>query len=95
MQIGLFCEYLLIEAYEVIDPNTWTDAWNDRWLQNYCTALIKRQWGSNLTKFSGLQLPGGVQFNGDKIYADADNDIKLLEKEMINSYSIPIYDMFG
>lgn len=88
-------EYLLIEAYEVIDPNTWTDAWNDRWLQNYCTALIKRQWGSNLTKFNGLQLPGGVQFNGEKIYNDAVDEITKMEQEMISSYSLPVSDMVG
>ena len=58
-------QYLLIEAYEVIDPDIYTDAWGDRWLQEYTTQKIKYQWGSNLTKFSGLQLPGGVQFNGE------------------------------
>ena len=88
-------EFLLVEAYEVIDPNVWTDAWNDRWLQNYCTALIKRQWGSNLTKFSGLQLPGGVQFNGEKILDDAVNEILKMEQEMISSYSLPVTDMVG
>lgn len=88
-------EFLLVEAYEVIDPNVWTDAWNDRWLQNYCTALIKRQWGSNLTKFSGLQLPGGVQFNGEKILDDAVNEIQKMEDEMISSYSLPVVDMVG
>ena len=72
-------EYLLVEAYEIVDPAVWTDAWNDRWLQNYATALIKRQWGANLTKFSGLQLPGGVQ----------------MEQEMISSYSLPVLDMVG
>ena len=88
-------EYLLVEAYEVVDPETWTDAWNDRWLQNYAAALIKRQWGSNLTKFSGLSLPGGVQFNGDKIYDDANAEIMKLEEEMIVSYSLPVLDMIG
>jgi hypothetical protein len=88
-------EYLLVEAYEVIDPEVYTDAWNDRWLQNYCTALIKRQWGSNLTKFSGLQLPGGVQFNGEKILDDAVNEIQKMEDEMISSYSLPVLDMVG
>lgn len=88
-------EYLLVEAYEVIDPNTWSDTWNDRWLQNYCTAIIKRQWGSNLTKFSGLQLPGGVQFNGEKIYNDAVDEITKMEQDMISSYSLPVSDMVG
>jgi hypothetical protein len=87
--------YLVVEAYEVIDPDVWTDAWGDRWLQNYCSALIKRQWGSNLTKFEGLQLPGGVQFNGQKILDDAVDEIRRMEEEMISSYSLPVSDMIG
>jgi hypothetical protein len=73
----------------------YTDAWNDRWLQNYATALIKRQWGSNLTKFTGMSLPGGVQFNGEKIYNDAVDEITKMETEMISSYSLPVLDMIG
>ena len=88
-------EFLLVEAYEVIDPETWTDAYNDRWLQNYATTLIKEQWGSNLTKFTGMTLPGGVQFNGEKIYDDAVAERRKLEDEMISSYSLPVLDMIG
>lgn len=88
-------EYLLVEAYEVVDPDVYTDAWNDRWLQNYATALIKRQWGSNLTKFTGMSLPGGVQFNGEKIYNDAVDEIAKMEQEMVSSYSLPVLDMIG
>lgn len=87
--------YLIVEAYQVLDPDVYTDAWGDRWLSRYATALIKKQWGSNLTKFSGLQLPGGVQFNGDKIYNDAVNEIEAMEKDMSNSYSLPAFDMIG
>ena len=88
-------EFLLIEAYEVIDPNEYTDVWADRWLQNYTTAKIKYQWGSNLTKFSGMQLPGGVQFNGEKILGDSQSEIEKMEAEMISSYSLPVSDMVG
>lgn len=88
-------EYLLIEAYQVVNPDTYTDAWGDRWLQEYCTQKIKYQWGTNLTKFTGLQLPGGVQFNGEKILDDADEAIKKLEEEMLSSYSLPVMDMIG
>lgn len=87
--------FLLVEAYEVVDPNTYTDAWGDRWLQEYCTAKIKYQWGSNLTKFTNMQLPGGVSFNGEKILDDAKEEIKALQDEMINSYSLPVSDMIG
>jgi hypothetical protein len=88
-------EFLLVEAYEVIDPEVYTDAYNDRWLQNYATTLIKEQWGSNLTKFTGMTLPGGVQFNGEKIYDDAVAERRKLEDEMISSYSLPVLDMIG
>ena len=88
-------EYLLIEAYEVVDPDEYTDVWADRWLQNYATAKIKYQWGSNLTKFTGMQLPGGVQFNGEKIFNDAQVEIEKMESEMISSYSLPVSDMVG
>jgi hypothetical protein len=87
--------FLIVDAYQIVDPDTYTDAWGDRWLAQYATAKIKRQWGSNLTKFSGMQLPGGVQFNGDKIYEDAVKEIENLENEMIISYSLPVTDMIG
>jgi hypothetical protein len=81
--------YLVIEAYQVVDPDTYTGVWGDRWLQRYATALVKRQWGSNLTKYIGVALPGGTQFNGQKIYDDAVKEIDALETEMINSYQMP------
>ena len=87
--------YLIVEAYQILDPEVYTDAWGDRWLAQYATALIKRQWGSNLSKFTGLQLPGGVQFNGNKIYDDARTEIEAMEAEMSKSYSLPAYDMIG
>lgn len=92
VQVG---EFLLIEAYEVIDPEIFTDVWGDRWLQRYTTAQIKLQWGNNLTKFVGMSLPGGVQFNGERILSDAQQEIEKLEGEMISSYSLPPEDMVG
>jgi hypothetical protein len=88
-------DFLLVEAYEVLDPDTFSEVWSDRWLQNYTTAKIKYQWGSNLTKFTGMQLPGGVQFNGEQILADAGAEIQKMEEEMINAYSLPVADMIG
>ena len=88
-------QFLVVTAYQVIDPLKYTKIWNDRWLQRYATQLIKKQWGSNLTKFSGMQLPGGVTFNGEKIYNDAEAEIQRLESEMASGYSLPAYDMIG
>jgi len=78
------------EAYALIDPNVYTLVWNDRWLKEYATALIKRTWGNNLKKFQGIQLPGGVMLNGDKIFDEASAEIERLEKEMENNYGPPL-----
>lgn len=88
-------EYIIVEAYEVVNPDTYTDAWADRWLLQYTTALIKRQWGNNLKKYQGMQMPGGITFNGQQIYNEAIDEINQLEKEMIGSYSLPVVDMIG
>lgn len=88
-------EFLLIEAYEVVDPTEWSQVWSDRWLQNYTTAKLKYQWGSHLTKFTGVSMPGGVQFNGERILSDAEAEIAKMEQEMISSYSLPVSDMVG
>ena len=87
--------HVVIEAYQVVDGTTYTDLWKDRFLQNYATAKIKYQWGSNLTKFNGMTLPGGVQFNGEQILSDAREEIQRLEEEMASSYSLPATDMIG
>lgn len=88
-------EYLVVDAYAYTDPDVYADVWNDRWLQRYATSLIKRQWGTNLSKFEGMQLPGGLQFNGQRIYDEATTEIDKLEEEMITSYSLPVSDMVG
>jgi len=88
-------DYIVAECYQIVDPATYSDVYKDRWLQNYCSAKIKYQWGTNLTKFIGMQLPGGVQFNGEQILNDAQAEIQRLEEEMINSYSLPVMDMVG
>ena len=77
---------VIIECYTSLSPDAYADIWNDRWLKEYCTALIKRNWGSNMKKFSGMQLPGGVMVNGDKIFQEAEAEIKALEAEMESRY---------
>jgi len=85
--------YLVVECYQVIDPDVYTKTWGDRWLARYATCLIKQQWGENIKKYQGMQLPGGMTFNGQKIYDEAIEERAALEKEMIESYSIPVSDM--
>jgi hypothetical protein len=88
-------QYLVVEAYWIVDPDIYTDAWADRWLLRYGTALIKRQWGSNLKKFGDIELPGGVTLNGQELYNEAIKEIQELEEEMIISYSLPVSDMIA
>ena len=86
--------YILIECYRAMDPQVATKMYNDSWLKHYCTALIKKQWGTNLKKFSGLQLPGGVTIDGDKLYQEAQDEIKQLEDDLMNK-SAPLEFMLG
>jgi hypothetical protein len=81
---------VIAEAYAVINPDVYTRVWNDRWIKEYATALIKRTWGNNLSKFAGLQLPGGVTLDGKTIYTEAVEEIERLEKEMENNYGAPL-----
>ena len=68
--------------------------YGDSWLKHYTTALIKKQWGTNLKKFSGMQLPGGVTIDGDKIYQEAKDEIRELEEDLRNK-SAPLEFMMG
>lgn len=83
-------QYIVIECYRIIDPDTYTDVYNDYYLKKYATALIKQQWGQNLLKFEGMTMPGGVQFNGRQIYEDAQQDIEKLTEEVRLNWEQPV-----
>jgi hypothetical protein len=87
--------YMIIECYRIIDPDTYTDVYNDYFLKKYGTALIKQQWGANLIKFEGMQMPGGVTFNGRQLYDDALQDIEKLTEEARLNWELPIDFMTG
>jgi hypothetical protein len=88
-------EYIIFECYQIVDPTDYPDIWKDWWLTRYCTALIKKQWGNNLKKFSGLMMAGGVQLNGQQIYNEAVDEIAQLEHDMVHSFSLPVMDLIG
>jgi hypothetical protein len=81
---------VVAECYAAINPDAFNKVWNDRWLKEYATALIKRSWGANMKKFGGLQLPGGVTLNGEDTYKEAADEIERLEKEMETNYGAPL-----
>jgi hypothetical protein len=88
-------EYLIIECYRKLDPDTYTDIYDDMFLKRYTTALIKQQWGANLSKFQGIQMLGGVSLNGEQIYTQALDEKNKLEEEIRNTFETPISYMVG
>jgi hypothetical protein len=87
--------WIIVETYRYLDPNDMTNVWNDMWLKKYAAALMKKQWATNLKKFSGIQLPGGVTLDGDKLYQEATDEIAQLEKEAQDTWSLPPDFMIG
>lgn len=88
-------EYLIFEAYRILDPQTYTEVYNDMFLKKYATALIKLQWGNNLSKFAGVQMPGGVTLDGVRILNEAQEEVNKIEEEMQLRYELPPDFMTG
>ena len=88
-------EYIVLECYRKLDPATHTDVFNDIFLKRYVTALFKKQWGANLSKFNGVTMLGGVQLNGQQIYSEALSDLEKLEAEMRTTYELNPAIMIG
>jgi len=87
--------YLVIDCYRILDPDTYTNVYNDSFLKKYLTSLIKRQWGQNLIKFRGVKLPGGIELNGREIYEDAERELESIKQTMALEYELPPYDFIG
>jgi hypothetical protein len=83
-------DWIVAEIFQTIDPETHTSIYNDMFIKDYTTALIKQQWGMNLIKFEGMQLPGGVTMNGRQIFDDAMADIERLEEKLRSEQELPV-----
>jgi hypothetical protein len=83
-------DFIVVECYRILDPTTYTQVYDDMFLKRYSTALIKRQWGENMKKFGGIQLPGGVTLNGQQVYDEAVEEIKQIESEMQLKSELPV-----
>ena len=88
-------EFLVFDVFRTLNPNDYAKVYNDSFLKRYFTALLKKQWGTNLIKFQGVKLPGGVELNGRQIYDDAMNDLTIIREQMSNTYEIPPLDFIG
>ena len=88
-------EYMIIECYRKLDPTTFTDIFDDLYLKRYATSLIKRQWGQNLSKFSGTAMLGGVTLNGPELFSSALAEQQKLEEEIRTTYEEPAHMQQG
>ena len=88
-------DYLVIDCWRTTDPNDYERVWNDSFLKPYVTALMKKQWGQNMMKFTGVKLPGGVELNGRQMYDDAQQELAYIRERMSNTYELPPMDMIG
>jgi len=87
-------DYIIIKGYRAMDPTNWSKVWNETWLKKYTSALFKKQWGTNLKKFKGIQLPGGVVLDGDTLYQEAIAEIQMLEQDLMTK-SAPLNFIMG
>jgi len=83
-------EHIIIEAFVSLNPNIFVEIYNDRMVKEYFTALIKKQWGTNMSKFDGVQLPGGVTLRGSQILIEAMQEIKDIEARYMRDYELPV-----
>ena len=88
-------DYFIIDCFRILDPDDFTRVYNDPFLKRYFTALCKKQWGQNLFKFQGVQLPGGIQLNGRQIYDDGVRELDEIRSKMSSDYEMPPLDMIG
>lgn len=82
-------DFIVVEAQRVLNPNDYTKIWSDRFLRDYATALVRRQWGTNLMKYEGVQMPGGVTLNGRAIYEEGNREATQLEEQIQAKYELP------
>ena len=88
-------DHFVIDCFRILDPDDFTRVYNDPFLKRYFTALCKKQWGQNLIKFQGVQLPGGIQLNGRQIYDDGVRELDEIRAKMASDYEMPPLDMIG
>ena len=88
-------DFIVIDCHRILDPTTYTQLFNDSFMKRYLTSLIKRQWGQNLIKFTGVKLPGGIELNGRQIYDDALRELEMIKQEMSSTYELPPLDFIG
>jgi hypothetical protein len=86
---------IIIESTRIITEDDTGSIFNNSWVRDYSTALVKYQWGSNVNKYQGISMVGGVTFNGDAIIAEAKEEIMRLLEELRQTWELPPTFMMG
>ena len=87
--------FIVLECYRALDPESFSQVYNDSFVKRYLTAVIKRQWGRNLSKFRGVKLPGGIELNGAEILQQAEQELSDIKSRMTMEYEMPPLDFIG
>ena len=87
--------FLVLECYRALDPESFSQVYNDTFVKKYLTALLKKQWGQNLIKFQGVKLPGGIELNGRAIFEDGQRELEDIKQKMSSEYELPPLDCIG
>ena len=87
--------FIVIDCFRALDPEEFTQVYNDPFVKRYFVALMKKQWGMNLIKFRGTKLPGGIELNGREIYDDGVREIEELRSRMMMDFETPPLDFIG
>ena len=87
--------FIVLDCFRALDPDSFSQIYNDYFVKKYLTALMKRQWGQNLIKFKGVKLPGGIELNGREIYEDGQRELDTIKERMSQEYELPPFDFIG
>ena len=87
--------FIIIDCLRALDPDEFTQVYNDPFVKKYLVALMKKQWGQNLIKFRGTKLPGGIELNGREIYDEGVRELDAIKSVMANEYELPPLDFIG
>lgn len=88
-------DYIVFEAYRIVDETTYSNIWKNKWFRDYTTALIKKQWGENLAKYDGVQMIGGTTFNAQRLIDEANQELEQLETQVKETETAPMGIFIG
>lgn len=82
-------DIIILEVYKLCDPDVYRETWDNWFLKGFATALIKKQWGTNMKKYQGVQLPSGVTLDGQTIFNEALEEIAQLKADLFSFETLP------